>query len=315
MDIKDLAGLSAPLTKLVDVLSSGFGTIYRPTGIRREASAQSEATLMIGAAQLEVDVNRARALAEVDASNKLVLNDASVRIEQRVQARLDYREKHKQNNLEAIANSAALHLPEEVSTTAVDEDWKARFFNIAEDVSSDQMQDLWGKILAGEVTQPGTYSVRTLEALRNISQAEAEVFQKLRYLALNDGCVLKLNEVNDEPLMEYGLLFRDILLLREAGLLADGDMLSLKVPVPPKHGFVVLGFNGQGILLEPKNSETTTLTFEVLALTRVGVQLMSLIDPVPNVDYLRKFALEKKDTLDIYFGIPGEARETFEKLT
>ena len=34
MDIKDLAGLSQPLTKLIEVLSSGMGAIYRPIGIR-----------------------------------------------------------------------------------------------------------------------------------------------------------------------------------------------------------------------------------------------------------------------------------------
>jgi hypothetical protein len=38
-DIKDLVGISAPLEKLIGVVSDGIGTAYRPTAIRREADA------------------------------------------------------------------------------------------------------------------------------------------------------------------------------------------------------------------------------------------------------------------------------------
>ena len=33
MEIKDLVGLSQPLTKLVEVVSQGIGTVYEPTHI------------------------------------------------------------------------------------------------------------------------------------------------------------------------------------------------------------------------------------------------------------------------------------------
>jgi hypothetical protein len=313
MDIKDLAGLSQPLTKLIEVLSSGMGAIYRPIGIRREAEAHADATRLLGAAQLEVDVTRAHAIAVTDASNKLVLAEANVQIEERAQARLQYREVRRQENLEAIAEAAVSHLPEQVSSTTVDEDWKTRFFNIAEDVSNTEMQDLWGKILAGEVARPGTYSVRTLENLRNLSQCEAEAFQKLRYLALDVGHVLKVG--GETHFKEFGLTFNDILSLREAGILADGDMLSLELTFTDDKPFFVLAYNGKGLLIETPNVEMKTLTLDSLVLTEVGRQLLSLIEPQPNTEYLRKMAAANKDKAKFYFGAPGSPRETFEKFS
>ena len=37
------------------------------------------------------------------------------------------------------------------------------FFNIAEDISSDDMQALWGRIFAGKIKQPKSHSLRTLD--------------------------------------------------------------------------------------------------------------------------------------------------------
>ena len=41
------------------------------------------------------------------------------------------------------------------------------------------MRVLWGKILAGEVRKPNSFSLRTLETLRNMSTDDAKLFSKL----------------------------------------------------------------------------------------------------------------------------------------
>lgn len=41
MEIKDLAGLSQPLTKLVEVVAQGLGTVYEPIHIKRMAKARA----------------------------------------------------------------------------------------------------------------------------------------------------------------------------------------------------------------------------------------------------------------------------------
>jgi hypothetical protein len=44
---------------------------------------------------------------------------------------------------------------------SVDQDWLSNWRDSAEKVSSEELQQLWGKILAGEVKSPGRYSLRT----------------------------------------------------------------------------------------------------------------------------------------------------------
>src|ERR1700738_406886 len=38
------------------------------------------------------------------------------------------------------------------------------------------LQELWGKVLAGEIEQPGSYSLRALDVLSAMTQKEAERF-------------------------------------------------------------------------------------------------------------------------------------------
>ena len=309
MEIKDLVGLSLPLTKLVEVISSGMGALYRPVGIRREAAAQADATRLLGNAQQEVDADRMLAIAFAEAANKVVLAEASLQIEERAQTRLEHRQLLKQINLEAIAAAAVEHLSGPVSTEEVDEDWKTRFFNIAEDVSSSEMQDLWGKILAGEVARPGSYSVRTLEVLRNLSKIEAEVFQKIRYLALDGGQILKIN--GETSFVTFGISFQEILNLRETGLLADGDMLNIEASIPETQNYMVAMYNGKLLLIEPNDKTVKKLSLSTLALTKVGVELMGLIDAKPNVEYLHAVAASHKGTANFSLGLPGVPRTSF----
>jgi hypothetical protein len=95
----------------------------------------------------------------------------------------------------------------------VDPDWVARFFGSAQDVSNEDMQKLWARILAGEVVKPGTFSLRTLEVLKNLSQREAERFQEAASMVSNDGLLLLGPSCRQ--------IFRERMLLADAGLLLE----------------------------------------------------------------------------------------------
>jgi uncharacterized repeat protein (TIGR03899 family) len=107
-------------------------------------------------------------------------------LDKRVLARITYQEEKRQTNVEQITQVAAEELSDATDKIEgdVDSDWITRFFRIAEDISSEQMQSLWGKVLAGEVKKPGSYSLRTLELLKNLSQSEAEQFVKILIMQL-----------------------------------------------------------------------------------------------------------------------------------
>ncbi len=105
-----------------------------------------------------------------------------------------------------------------------DHDWTARFFGEVQDVTNEDMQFLWAKVLAGEVVKAGSTSLRTLSILRNLDQQTAILFKKLCSLCIygdqiGDARALTLNGPTDgNGLATYGLVFRDINILHENGL-------------------------------------------------------------------------------------------------
>jgi hypothetical protein len=57
-----------------------------------------------------------------------------------------------------------------------DTTWALRFLGYAEGMADPYLQELWGKVLTGEIKQPGSYSLRTLDVLSAMTQKEAQRF-------------------------------------------------------------------------------------------------------------------------------------------
>ena len=66
----------------------------------------------------------------------------------------------------------------ETNTTDFNFDWFLRFFECASNISNEDMQILWARILSGETYNRGSFSLRTLELLRNMSYDEALDLQR-----------------------------------------------------------------------------------------------------------------------------------------
>lgn len=159
----NLKNLSEPLTKLVEVVSTGMGTLYAPFGTVRQAKADATAKVILAEGDAEV-----------------------LSLQQRARHRLEYIESRRQANLEHIAVEASDALPDVVSGTAVDEDWILQFFENAQDVCDAEMQKLWGRLLADEVAAPNTFSKRTLQFLKTMDKQEAAAFEQFCAFAVAD---------------------------------------------------------------------------------------------------------------------------------
>jgi hypothetical protein len=149
----NLDKLSEPLTKLVEVTSAGIGTLYKPFGTVRQAKADAKAKAIAVNADLEI-----------------------LDIKQRAELRIEHRETLRQENIEKVVSIAANEMSDKVSNEPVDLDWSLQFFDAAQDVCDEDMQSLWARILAGEVSDPGSYSKRTLQFLKTLDKFEAEKF-------------------------------------------------------------------------------------------------------------------------------------------
>lgn len=66
-------------------------------------------------------------------------------------------------------------------------DWLMRFFDAVGNISNEELQQLWGKVLANEILRPKACSLRTLDMIRNMSTEEAETFSFLCRYVMQSG--------------------------------------------------------------------------------------------------------------------------------
>ena len=291
MGIKDLAGLSQPITKLIEVVSAGVGKITTPYLIKKTADAKAYEIKIIFKAlsnegkniqKIEYDKGDIKVVSEeCESTPNNILN--------RMDQRIIFQQLKRQSNIEKIVLEAVEELKSEetISEERPAEDWVTRFFSISQDISSEEMQILWSKILASEVKTPNSYSLRTLDLLRNISTKEAEVFAKVGGLSIghDNGNYL----LNDEGLLKtVGISFSDQLLLEDLGLLLSKDIeIKFNANNKGKTTYLVLG----GKILFIKNPQNVSrVGLSVHAFSKAGNEMLSLIEKKSNDLYLEKIA-------------------------
>ena len=265
-----------PVEKLLDVISKAVGKIYEPRAIRKEADARAYEIEVIESAKARAYLNKQ----EIE-QNAL----------DRIQERTLFREVKKQEHIDAVTRIAIEQLQNEkdVSDTPVNEDWTVRFFNIVEDVSDEQMQQLWGKILAGEVKSPNSYSIHTLELLKNLSKPEAELFEKAaNYSIFGNNAPFVFIGGNNEILQRNHFTFDERLLLIELGLIQSETNIALKYETS-LNDVDYIYHSGKYVIKATRKSNSPKWQFPVLRLTRVGEELIKLLTPIAIDDYIKEF--------------------------
>jgi hypothetical protein len=166
----------------------------------------------------------------------------------------------------------------------INDDWLYRWRDYTGNVSSDDLQRMWGKVLAGEVKAPGTYSLRCLDFLRNLSQEEAALIESM--------CSLVIDSFIWRPTVSYDLpiQFDRLLDLEELGLLTGVSSTGLSVTVTDDHtthlGWIrPLVSNGKCLVVKNDN-KSASLSIPVYTITRLGKQIIGLGSFNPNLTYL-----------------------------
>ncbi|WP_416670109.1 DUF2806 domain-containing protein [Egbenema bharatensis] len=295
MEIKDLAGISEPLKRLIEVISEGAGAISHPYLIRKNADAKAYEIRVISQAMaeshallggMEYEDGKIKILPESQESSE------QLSLPNRTENRRKYQELRKQQNIESIcANSAELLIGEsQVAEDKPESDWINRFFEIAENISAEELQYIWGKILAGEIQKPGSFSFRTLETLKNMSRQEAENFCKLgQYVFQTSNMAFYVNPEEYLFKQENTLGFAEIFALKDAGVVADSDLLQFSFN-PSSAGTTSQIFYGSLILFFEREKDTPKITSRVGALTKAGVELLKLVPIQPDIEYVKFIA-------------------------
>ena len=187
---------------------------------------------------------------------------------------------------------AVLHAEEELrndTTPPTDErisdDWLLRWRDYAAGVSSEELQSIWGKVLAGEVKSPGRYSLPTLEFLRNLSQEEAKAIERISPFVVAD-VIFR----GDSVLTSEGIKFGDLLVLQELGVLTGIESIGLQMEWDCKGSASftkALTCHGK-LLLVTDPDPNKVLGLRVCTVTAIGKQVLQLGSFQPNEKMLRE---------------------------
>ena len=291
------------LDKLLDYVASGVGAIAGPLLAPWRASQEGKAR--VNTAKADVDVQRIKAAAEsstsqliakeqaearkyVATSNKSESDGDVIRLND-VQKAMEFQAKKRMMNVGALVGYGAEELGDtEVPNHDPDPDWTARFFDCAQDVSSEYLQRLWGQILAGEVKSPGQTSLRTLSILRDMTQQEARDFSKLMRFRIAN---LVFDDSSERMLGEDSDL---IVHLSHIGLF--GRYGEIERIVLGDNGKWMVEHYGYNLIIEGQSGwefQMITIDIDRLAphlITVAGMELAKLCKHKPDLQYLSHFA-------------------------
>lgn len=249
------------LAKLAETISFALGGTAR--GERKMADAKAYA------AELEAKTNNKIALIKAQGEDALANYVAA-------------KESRKLRNTVAVIEKAQSHFAEgeKVSDEPVDEGWKNRFFNIIEEVTDEDMREIWGRVLAGEVKRPKSYSLRTMEILRNLAKEEAALFVKASRFYIEKDFICT---------EDWSLSMNERLLLNEIGFTNAEDLVkSWKVP---SKGQLEVVTDKQTILIIHNDTDTIiNCNTNVRKLSKAGIEIMSLMTSEERTPFYKLLA-------------------------
>ena len=285
---------------LIKYAASGLGAIAGPILAPWRASKEGRAQLIsaeakAGARRIEAhgdaDVIRIIAEATYEALQYSVapseLAKWPVEINHSdITQRLEFQERKRQANITAVLKDAADTLGDkEVADHEPDPDWTARFFDDVQDVSSADMQNIWARILAGEVETPGRTSLRTLSILRDMCQREAQLFDDLMEYRIADFILGNCYEhITGEKVIDPLLDLINIGLAVPSTVVSTSIVLTSDVILLKEYRRHVLTIEG------PPGTEINLALQGVIRLTPQGRELAGFCGHEPNIKYLSCFA-------------------------
>ncbi len=252
---------SKPVNTLIEKISDATGAVFKPWQIKRIAKANSEA-------------KNTEALVDLKISER----------QQRAMHRLLHEETKKQENIENISQKSFKDVKEDANPENIDDDWLSNFFDKCKNISNEDMQNKWAKILSEEANNPGIFSKKTLEIMSLLEKKDAVLFQSLCNFTWTDGghAMTIIDNYNNGLYSKSNINYGTLTDLQDLGLVNFSNNGTLTRSW--KSGLAVLGYaNNVHLITHP--SDNVTLNVGNIQLTRAGEELAKIIELKMNDEY------------------------------
>lgn len=276
-----------------------------PEYIALEAKAKASAKFYEGKADADVEIYREKNIPSLQQAhlknvieNRAALFELNKTIAQ-------------QTNRESICAKAIVQIEnldqitENGEINDIDADWLSQFWESAQNVSREHMQEVWAKVLLQEALKPNSYSPRALATLKLMIESEAKIFAKLCESSFDGtGVIIFGNQI--EYLPKIGLEYHDLLILSAAGVIDAFPWGAHKYGFVAIDSIIDIDIADTRIIIKTNEDE---LDYPVIAFTPVGVELCNLIEPKTNMIYLDALiaSIKKKYEVSIFDSNPINA--------
>lgn len=164
-------------------------------------------------------------------------------------------------------------------------------------ISDEEMQDLWAKMLAGEINQPSSFSLRLIDILRNISAQEARLFQEMCFKAIQIGSNIFIPRYS-EYMQEFDIIYSDIMRLDELGLMNSAGLLIIEIPINSSMRHLA---SNEALIIAAKSTDSydKMLSINQYPFTSVGRELANLYGINSSDEQLTTFAKDLNNNGDV----------------
>lgn len=167
----------------------------------------------------------------------------------------------------------------EATEEEVSEDWIEKFRKYAQDISDENIQQIWSKVLAGEIEEPGQFSFPTLHTISLMDQKTAHLISK--YIN-HDASGMLL--VDPKPSKGYDM---DLIALENMGIVSGVTIAGLHRSFSVSQPTKVIHHELAGFYLEFEfEEEIDSLKLNCILLTRVGRELAKLLPSITKSEVI-----------------------------
>ena len=213
--------------------------------------------------------------------------------------KMSYMEYYKANNFLEIAKKADKYLKGnsvKKTETTYEFDWFVRYYEASGNVSDEEVQELWARLLAGEICQNRRYSLKLLDILKNMGKQDAKLFTDICAHSFSDGTEWFIPN-NDTYLDSHGIFYHDIMLMSELGLMSSNGMIHTCINTIEDPSLYCI--NGDLAMCISAKGNGGEQYMQFYPFTRAGNELASLIKIYASsedfVGYAKILQIEKPE--------------------